>query len=86
METGLRSILKKFFGRYHHLTLLIVSQWPPWVMTSIGHDIVVMRTFHFLMRHRGHHDGAPDFTSGFHRGSCCPVMCLLISGYSLVFW
>jgi len=19
--------------------------------------------------------GAPDFTSGFHRGSCCPVIC-----------
>jgi len=21
--------------------------------------------------------GAPDFTSGFHRGSCCPVICVL---------
>jgi len=20
--------------------------------------------------------GAPDFTSGFHRGSCCPVFCV----------
>jgi len=20
--------------------------------------------------------GAPDFTSGFHRGSCCPVICV----------
>jgi len=20
--------------------------------------------------------GTPDFTSGFHRGSCCPVMCI----------
>jgi len=20
--------------------------------------------------------GAPDFTSGFHRGSCCPVTCV----------
>jgi len=19
--------------------------------------------------------GSPDFTSGFHRGSCCPVIC-----------
>jgi len=19
--------------------------------------------------------GTPDFTSGFHRGSCCPVIC-----------
>jgi len=21
-------------------------------------------------------DRAPDFTSGFHRGSCCPVICV----------
>jgi len=20
--------------------------------------------------------GAPDFTTGFHRGSCCPVICV----------
>jgi len=20
--------------------------------------------------------GAPNFTSGFHRGSCCPVICV----------
>jgi len=20
--------------------------------------------------------GVPDFTSGFHRGSCCPVICI----------
>jgi len=31
--------------------------------------------------------GAPDFTSGFYRGSCCPViLCLLSSCDSLVFW
>jgi len=23
-----------------------------------------------------YHSGAPDFTSGFHRGSCCPVICV----------
>jgi len=23
--------------------------------------------------------GAPYFTSGFHRGSCCPVSCVSIS-------
>jgi len=22
--------------------------------------------------------GAPDFTSGFHRGSCCPVICVAL--------
>jgi len=54
----------------------------------VDHDIVVMSTFHSLIRHRGHHDGcrmrsrkclpsvSPDFTSGFHRGSCCPVICV----------
>jgi len=21
-----------------------------------------------------YHSGTPDFTSGFHRGSCCPVI------------
>jgi len=26
-------------------------------MTSVGHDIVVMSTFHSLIRDRGHHDG-----------------------------
>jgi len=36
---------------------LIVSQWPPWLMTSVGRDIVVMSTFHSLIRHKGHHDG-----------------------------
>jgi len=35
---------------------LIVSQWSPWLMTYLGHDIVVMSTFHSLIRHRGHHD------------------------------
>jgi len=38
-----------------------VSQWPPWLMPSVWHDIVVMSTFHSLVRHRG----APDMTSGF---------------------
>jgi len=26
-------------------------------MTSVGHDVVVIGTFHSLIRHRGHHDG-----------------------------
>jgi len=26
-------------------------------LISVGHDIVVMSTFHSLIRHRGHHDG-----------------------------
>jgi len=32
---------------------LIASQWPSWLMTSVGHDIVVKSTFHSLIRHRG---------------------------------
>jgi len=33
--------------------------------------------------------GAPDFTSGFHRGSCCPVICVSLFHVivlSFVFW
>jgi len=30
--------------------------------------------------------GVPDFTSGFQGGSCCPVICLIMSCYILVFW
>jgi len=26
-------------------------------MTPVSHDIVVISTFHSLIRHRGHHDG-----------------------------
>jgi len=60
------------------------------LLASVGHDIVAMSTFHSLVRHRGHHDGchaacgagntypsgAGGFTSGFHRDSCCPVICV----------
>jgi len=57
-------------------------------MASVGHDIVVMSTFLSLIRHWGimtgavcgaendYPSGASDFTSGFHRGSCCPVICV----------
>jgi len=53
-------------------------------MTSVDHDFVVMSTFRAVIRHRGYHDacgvgnaypsGAPDFSFGFHRVSCCPVI------------
>jgi len=29
--------------------------------------------------------GAPDFTSGFHRGSCCPVICVSLFHVMVVF-
>jgi len=58
-------------------------------MTSVGHIIVVMGTFHSLILDMGdimtgtecgagnaYPSGTPDFTSGFHRGSCCPVICV----------
>jgi len=28
--------------------------------------------------------GAPDFTSGFHRSSCCPVICVSLFHVSLL--
>jgi len=30
--------------------------------------------------------GAPDFTSGFHRGSCCPVICVSFFHVSVLYW
>jgi len=87
IETRLISILKKILVVTIIWHSLIVTHWPPWLMTYVGHDIVVMSTFHSLIRHRGHH--APNFTSGFHRGSCCPVICVAIFHVivlSFVFW
>jgi len=105
IETRLRSTLKTFFFFFWSLPSfdtplkLFASQWPPWLMTSVGHDIVVISTFHSLIRHRGHHNGcrvrsrkclpsgAADFTSGFHRSSCCPVICAsLFHVIVLSFW
>jgi len=36
---------------------LIVYQWPPRLMPSVGHNIIFMSTFHSWIRHSGHHDG-----------------------------
>jgi len=71
----------------------------PWLMTSVGHDIVVMSTIHSLIRHRGHHDGCrmrsrkcfPCRSTWFHlwfseRFLLSCHLCLFISCYSLVFW
>jgi len=81
-------MLKMLFDRCHHLTLPYRVSVSTWLMTSVGHGIVLMSTFHSLIRHRGHHDtcgtgnayasGVPDCTSGFHRGSCCPVICVFL--------
>jgi len=78
---------------------LIVSQWRPWLMTSVGHDIVAMSTFHSLIRYRGHHDGRrmwsrkclPFRSTWFYpwfswRFMLSCHLCLLISCDSLVFW
>jgi len=37
---------------------LIVSEWPQWLITSVGYDIVVMSTFHSLIRYRDIMTGA----------------------------
>jgi len=68
-------------------------------MTSVGHDIVVVSTFHYLMRHGGHHDGCR-----MRSGKCLPFrsawfhlwfswkfvlschLCLLVSCDGLIFW
>jgi len=60
-----------------------------WLMTSVCDDIVVTSAYHSLIQHRENimtgavceadiptPSGAPDFTSGFHRSSCCPVICV----------
>jgi len=57
IETRLRSIFKKFVGRYHHLTLPYRISVTTMADDMIGHDIVVNSTFDSLIRHRGHHDG-----------------------------
>jgi len=70
IETRLRSTVKMFLVVTIIWQSLIVSQWPPWLMTSVGHDIVVMSTFHSLMRQRWHHDGCskclPFRSTWFH--------------------
>jgi len=51
------------------------------------HDIVAMSTFHsydigdivtaaVCGSGNAYPSGAPNFTSDFHRGSCCPVICV----------
>jgi len=55
-------------------------------MTSVGHYTVVMSTFHSLIGDimtgaacgagNAYPSGAPDFNFGFHRGSCCPDICV----------
>jgi len=35
-------------------------------MTSVGHNIVVMSTFHSVIRHKGHHDGCRMRSTWFH--------------------
>jgi len=77
IETRLRSTRKKFFGRYHHLTLPYHAS-----VTTMANDIC--RPWYCCHKYvmtgaaRGagiaYPSGAPDFTSGFYRGWCCPVI------------
>jgi len=52
-------LLPALYDSWGNIYMLIKSyfSWPPWLMTSVGHDIVVKSTFHSLIRHGGHHDG-----------------------------
>jgi len=81
-----RTLLKISVQHWNNFNAFIVTKLlTPW---SICNDIVVMSTFHSLIRQRGHYDGwcmrsrkyfpsgAPYFTSGFHRGTCCSDICV----------
>jgi len=37
---------------------------------------VVPECYYAIKLINAYPSGAPDFTSGFHRGSCCPVICV----------
>jgi len=70
------------FGRCHHLTLPDRVSVATMANEPVGHDIVIISTFHSLIRHRGVGNAyplrAPDNTSGLHRGSCYPVICVFL--------
>jgi len=58
-------------------------------MTSVCHDIVVMSAFYSLTGAvcgvgNTYPSGAPGFTSGFHRGPCCPVN--FVSLFHVIAW
>jgi len=70
-----------------------------WLITSTGHDIIVMSSFHFLIGDivtgaacgagNTYPSWASDLTSGFHRGSCCRVICVVLFHvivFSFGFW
>jgi len=76
---------------------LIVSQWLPRLMTSVGYDIVVVNTFHSWILHRGHYDGCrmssrkclPFRSTWLYKVSCCLVICVSLFNViflSFVFW
>jgi len=87
-ERRLRSTFKILFVVTTIWHSLIVSQWQLWLMTFVCCDIFVMSVCHSLIQHRGLHDGCRmrrrksypygehNFTSDFHRRSCCPVICV----------
>jgi len=99
IETRLRSTLKRFLVDTIIWHSLIVSQWPPWLMRYVGHDIVVMSTFYSLIRHRRYHDGCrmrsrkfvPFRSAWSHlwfswRFMLSCHLCLHVLCDSLVFW
>jgi len=89
IETRLKSILKKFFGRCHHLTLPCRVSVAT-VASGICGPWYCCREYVFIPwcgvggivagaacgAGGAYPSGAPDFTSGFHRGSCCPAICV----------
>jgi len=57
-----------------------------WVRFIHWYDIGDIMTGAACEAGNAYTSGAPDFTSGFDRGSCCPVLLLHVIVSSFVFW
>jgi len=59
------------------VTTMANDIYRPWYCRFIpGYDIGDIVTGAACGAGNASPSGAPDFTSGFHRGSCCPVICV----------
>jgi len=99
--TRLRSTIKKCFSSYHHLTLpcrvsvttMANAICRPWYCCheyfSFLDTTWDIMTGAACEAGNSYPSRAPDFTSGFDRGSCCPVICVSLFHLivlSLGFW
>jgi len=66
------SCLTDHHGYWHLYTMLLLS----WVLFITWYDIGYIMMGAACGTWNVYPSGAPDFTSGFHRVSCCPVICV----------